>query len=140
MGRHRSVAVGKHVVFFAEDWADFNGLSSGEPPDGFKGFALATSTNPPGCGGTRSSKSGNTHPLTAVPACIAVLVSSSIAKTEGIIAGNSPAIAILKTDSGVAPRKAEDEHRPASDHSRGRGDSDEERVRTGTVLAMLCHA
>lgn len=132
----RNTTVGKSVVFFGEDWDDFNLLSEGEPPDGFKGFALATSTNPPACGGTWSSKSGNTHPPVTVPSYMAVLVSGSITKAEGVISGNIPAIAIVNTDSGLPPRETEDEHRPASDHSHG--NSDDEKIRTATVVAMLC--
>jgi hypothetical protein len=46
------------VTFWGSKWSSLNALSGGAPPASFKGFA-DTTTSPPTCGGTWTTKPGN---------------------------------------------------------------------------------
>lgn len=109
---------GSTVTFWAARWADLNSLSGGTAPASFKGFALQPST--PSCGIAWSTDPGNSAPPPAgpLPQYMAVIVTSSTAKSGSTITGDTPHIVIVKTNSGYAP----DPGHPG----------------TGTVVSQVC--
>jgi hypothetical protein len=115
----RDAVVGQKVTFWGAQWAKQNSLSGGSAPASFKGFADSTSPNPPACGGRWNSDPGDSsHPPASVPSQITVLVASSITKSGSMIFGNSPNLAVIKTDQGYSP--------------------DPGHAGTGTVLSVSC--
>jgi hypothetical protein len=96
-------ATGTAVTFWGAQWWKLNSLSGGGAPASFKGFALNPST--PSCGVNWSTDPGNSAPPPAgpLPPYMAVIVSSSIAKSGSMISGDTPHIVIVKTDPGYAP-------------------------------------
>lgn len=95
----RNAVVGKQVTFWGAQWANSNLLSNGTAPSSFKGFASQTSNSPVTCGGTWTTGPGNSSgPPSSIPAYMAVIVSSSIAKSGSTIAGNTTQIVIIKTN------------------------------------------
>lgn len=111
-------SVGSTVTFWGARWADLNSLSGGTAPASFKGFALQPST--PSCGVAWSTDPGNSSPPPPgpLPGYMAVIVTSSVAKSGSTITGNTPHIVIVKTNSGYAP----DPGHPG----------------TGTVVSQVC--
>jgi hypothetical protein len=100
----RNAVVGQKVTFWGAQWAKQNSLSGGPAPASFKGFADSTSPNPPVCGGTWKSDPGDSSsPPPTVSSQITVLVTSSAAKSGSMILGNSPNLAVIKTDAGYGP-------------------------------------
>jgi len=108
------------VTFWGAQWAKVNALSGGAAPNSFKGFANTLSSNPPQCGGTWSTRPGNSPPPpdAPLPAFMAVLVASSANQSGPTISGNISSIVIVKTNPGYQP----DPGHPG----------------TGTVVAVLC--
>jgi hypothetical protein len=96
-------ATGSAVTFWGAQWAQLNSLSGGPAPASFKGFALNPTT--PSCGVSWSTAPGNSPPPPAgpLPKYMAVIVTSSAAKSGATISGNTPHIVIVKTDPGYAP-------------------------------------
>jgi hypothetical protein len=82
-----------------------NALSGGSAPNSFKGFAATLSSNPPQCGGTWSTRPGNSPPPpdAPLPAFMAVLVASSVNQSGPTISGNISSIVIVKTNPGYRP-------------------------------------
>ncbi|MEY2518651.1 MAG: hypothetical protein QOF24_410 [Verrucomicrobiota bacterium] len=114
-----NAVVGNRVTFWSAEWADFNSLSGGPAPTGFKGFASSTSPNPPICSGAWTSTPGNSSgPPNSVPSLITVIVTSSISKSGPTISGDTRRTAIVLTDPGYGPNPG--------------------RVGTGTVVAVIC--
>jgi hypothetical protein len=98
-----NAVVGAHVTFWGSQWEKANALSGGSAPASFKGFADATSTNPPIAGGTWATDPGNSSgPPSTIPTYMAVLVSSTITKSGSTISGNIPILVIVRTDSGYS--------------------------------------
>jgi hypothetical protein len=115
----KNAVVGKSVTFWGAQWDKVNSLSGGAAPAAFKGFANKTSTTPPSCGATWTTRPGDSSkPPSSVPSFMAVIAASSITKSGATISGNIRAIVIVKTDPGYAP----DPGHPG----------------TGTVVAVLC--
>lgn len=107
------------VTFWAAQWAKLNVLSGGEAPSSFKGFAASLSTTPPTCGGTWTTRPGNSSdPPDEVPSFMAVLVASSIQKSGSTISGDIKRIVVVRTNPGYAPNPGH----PG----------------TGTVIAEVC--
>jgi hypothetical protein len=108
------------VTFWDAQWAKVNALSGGSAPNSFKGFAQTLSSRPPRCGGSWSTRPGNSPPPpdAPLPAFIAVLVASAANQSGPTISGNISAIVIVKTNPGYQP----DPGHPG----------------TGTVVAVLC--
>ena len=112
-------ATGMSVEFWGAQWAKINSLSGGPAPNSFKGFA---ETAPQACGGGWSSDPGNSSgppPSGAIPSYMGVIASSSIGQSGSLIAGDVPAIIVVKTNSGYAPNPGH--------------------AGTGTVVALYCH-
>ncbi len=108
------------VTFWGAQWSNVNALSGGAAPNSFKGFAANLSSRPPQCGGTWSTRPGNSPPPPAapLPAFMAVLVASSVKQSGPTISGNITSIVIVKTNPGYQP----DPGHPG----------------TGTVVEVLC--
>jgi hypothetical protein len=100
----RSAVVGHHVTFWGAQWAKSNTLSGSAAPSAFKGFAEITTPNPPYCGGSWTSGTGNTsNPPATLPSTIRVIVSSSITKSGPVFSGNIPQMAVINVDPGYQP-------------------------------------
>lgn len=112
---------GNAVTFWGAQWATVNSLSGGPAPDAFKGFADQTSTTPAACGGSWSTRPGNSSkPPDTVPSYMAVIASSSIGKSGATISGNISRIVVINTNPGY--------------------DANPGHAGTGTVVAVLpCH-
>jgi len=93
------------VTFWGAQWAKVNALSGGGAPNSFKGFAKTLSSKPPQCGGSWSTRPGNSPPPpdAPLPAFMAVLVASSVKKSGPAISGNVTSIVIVKTNPGYQP-------------------------------------
>jgi hypothetical protein len=104
------------VTFWGAQWAKINVLSGGGAPDAFKGFALDGAT----CGATWSTDPGNSSPppAGALPAYMAVIVTSASSKAGSTIYGNTVAIVVVQTNAGYK--------------------NDPGHAGTGTVVATLC--
>jgi hypothetical protein len=109
-------AVGS-VTFWGAKWSKLNRVTGGEAPDAFKGFALVT---PMTCGSRWTTGPGNSPdpPAGTLPAYMAVLVTSSVAKSGSSISGTTTHIVIVKTDAGYK--------------------NDPGHAGTGTVVATVC--
>jgi hypothetical protein len=114
----KEAAVGTAVTFWGAQWWKLNTLSGGAAPSSFKGFADAPAATQ--CGGTWTSRPGNSTPPPAgpLPAYMAVVVSRTIAKSGPAIAGDVQRIVVVRTDRGYAP--------------------DPGHAGTGTVVAVVC--
>ena len=89
------------VEFWGADWANVNVLTGGPAPDAFKGFAASIST-PPACGGTWTSRPGNSSnpPDPPLPSFMGVFVSTAVTKSGPVIRGDVFKIVVVKTDPG----------------------------------------
>jgi len=106
--------IGEQVTFWGVQWDNLNSLSGGAAPSMFKGYATATSAQPPGPGGVWTSTSGNRSvPPASIPSYMAVMVSSSITKSGSTISGDILRMVVVRTDPGYG------------------------HVGTGTVLAVI---
>ena len=87
------------VTFWGAGWAKLNSLSGGAAPDGFKGFALESSSK---CNVPWSTDPGNSSPPPAgpLPAYMAVIVASSSAKSGSAISGSVVGLVIVQTNAG----------------------------------------
>jgi uncharacterized repeat protein (TIGR01451 family) len=92
-------STGKSVTFWGAQWWKLNSLSGGAGPAAFKGFE--DSPAQPVCGVNWTSRPGNsTPPPAAIPAYMAVIVSSSITKSGATIGGDTLHLVIVRTDPG----------------------------------------
>jgi hypothetical protein len=114
----RDSATGSAVTFWGAQWAQLNSLSGGAAPASFKGYALHPGV--PACGVTWSTDPGNSAapPAGPLPRYMAVIVTSSAAKSGSAISGNTAHIVIVKTNPGYAP--------------------DPGHAGTGTVVSQVC--
>ena len=81
-----------------------NTLSGGAPEPSFKGFADNTTTTPPACGATWTTRPGNSSaPVASVPTYMGVAVASQLTKSGSTISGNIVHIVVVITDPGYAP-------------------------------------
>jgi hypothetical protein len=111
-------ATGSAVTFWGAQWAQLNSLSGGAAPAAFKGFALHPGA--PACGVNWSTGPGDSAPPPAgpLPRYMAVIVTSSAAKSGSVVSGDTAHIVIVKTDPGYAP--------------------DPGHAGTGTVVSQVC--
>jgi len=115
----QEAVVNRSVTFWGSQWGKINSLSGGSAPSSFKGYADTTSATLINCGETWSTSPGNSSaPPNTVPSYMAVIVSSSIAKSGSTISGDSMQIVIIKTNAGYG--------------------SDPGHRGTGTVIGVLC--
>jgi hypothetical protein len=102
VGNLVNLSGGATVNFWGSQWAKNNPMTSGSAPNAFKGFENGTST--PTCGGTWTSKPGNSsNPPATVPQFMGVIVSSSIQKNGSTITGNVKKIIVIQTNPGYGP-------------------------------------
>lgn len=112
------------VTIWADQWSGLNGLSGGNAPASYKGFAATISslptTSPVGtCGTSFVTSPGDSPPPTSgVPSYMGVLVTSKVTKSGSTIRGQFAHIVVVKTKPGYAP--------DPSDHG------------TGTIVATYC--
>jgi hypothetical protein len=108
---------GTDVTFWGAQWWKLNDLSGGSAPASFKGFAEDPATPKCGTGWTTDPGNSTPPPSGALPAYMAVIVSSSISKSGSTISGNTH-IVVVKTNAGYAPNPGH--------------------AGTGTVVAQVC--
>ena len=102
VGNLANLSGGATVNFWGSQWSQNNPMTGGPAPNAFKGFENGTST--PTCGGTWTSKPGNSsNPPATVPAFMGVIVSSSIQKNGSTISGNIKKIIVVQTNPGYGP-------------------------------------
>ena len=108
------------VTYWSATWSTANTLSGGAAPDAFKGFAETLSGEPPACGGTWTTRTGNSSgPPASVPSYMGVLVAGGVSQSGPVISGDGSSILVVKTDAGYGP---------APGHTG-----------TGAVVATYCH-
>lgn len=110
------------LTWWGSEWSSANSFSGGPAPTAMKGFAdgLAPSS-PPACGGTWTSRSGNSPPpivAAGIPSYMGVLVSPSVTKQGATLFGSVAKIVVIKTAAGYAPNPGH--------------------AGTGTVVATYC--
>ena len=89
------------MTFWGAHWSSLNLLTGGDAPASFKGFADATSTTPPACGGTWSSRPGNSSsPVAVLPTYMGTLVSTSIGKSGSTISGKIAGVVVVASGPG----------------------------------------
>ena len=107
------------VTFWGAHWSDLNLLGGGAVSPSFKGFADGASSKPPTCGGTWTSKPGNSSsPVETLPAYMGTVVASSASKTGSTFAGTISKIVVVVTAPGYA--------------------SNPGHAGTGTIIATYC--
>jgi uncharacterized repeat protein (TIGR01451 family) len=112
----RNAILGDTVTFWGAQWAKDNSLSGGPAPNSFKGF---TDTVPASCGGSWTSRPGNSsQPPDTVPLFMAVIASSTVTKSGATITGDIPKIVVVRTNPGYGPSPGH--------------------TGTGTVVAVVC--
>ena len=116
----QNATVGSAVTFWGAQWSKLNMLSGGEAPPSFKGFASATSANPPTCAAKWSTGTGASsgQPAAPLPGYMAVIVSSKVNKSGPTLSGSTEHVVVVKTDLGYA--------------------SDPGHPGRGTVVATIC--
>jgi hypothetical protein len=109
------------LTWWGAQWQKLNTLSGGSAPAAFKGFATALSTTAPSCGNTWTAGPGkSTKPPISAPSYMAVIVASTVTKSQNTISGNTASIVIVKTNPGSANNSG--------------------RAGIGTVVATLCQS
>ena len=110
-------ASGTAVEFWGAPWSTVNSLSGGPAPDSFKGFADNSLQS---CGGSWSTRPGNSSaPPAVLPAYMGVIASSAAGQSGSTISGTGPIIVVVKTNPGYSTNPGH----PG----------------TGTVVAVYCH-
>jgi hypothetical protein len=100
----QSAQVGTDQTFWGAQWATNNLLSGGTAPAAFKGFAESLSSEPPACGVTWTSRTGNSsNPPAVLPSYMGVLVSHGVSQAGNTMAGAGASIVVVKTDAGYSP-------------------------------------
>ena len=93
-----NATVGSTVTFWGAQWWKLNSLSGGSAPASFKGFALCVATD----GRSFTTVPGNSPPPPdgPLPACINVLVASSVQKSGPTISGTVTGSVLVQTNPG----------------------------------------
>ena len=119
VGDGASLGLNQTAYFWGSQWRQNNPMS-GSAPASFEGFgSVASSIETPECGGTWSTRPGDSSdPPAAVPEYMAVIVSSNITKTASGISGDIEQVLLVKTNAGYGS---------APGH-----------VGTGTIVGVLC--
>lgn len=119
LGDGSAPLAGPPVTFWSPQWSTLNSLSSGAAPNAFKGFASTTSSTPPSCGSSWSTRPGNSSgPVETVPSYMGTAVTTSVTQSGATISGPITHIVVVLTAPGYGP------HPGASG--------------TGTVVATYC--
>jgi len=119
VGNLANLSVGATVNFWGSQWSQHNPMSGGPAPNAFKGFEDGTAT--PACGGTWTSRPGNSsNPPSVIPQFMGVIVSSSVTKSGSVISGDVKRIVVVQTNSGYGPSPGH--------------------WGTGQVVAVICNA
>ena len=117
-----SAVPGAAVTFWSAEWHLDNALSAGPAPASFKGFVNGLSVTPPVCGAPWTTRQGGNSvappPAGDIPAYMGVVVSTGVAKSGPVTAGDTARIVVVQTNPGYGP----------SPGHRG----------TGTVVAQYC--
>jgi hypothetical protein len=117
-----SAVPGATVTFWSSEWYLANALSGGPAPASFKGFVNGLSVEPPVCGAPWTTRQGGNSvappPAGDIPAYMGVVVSTGVAKSGAVTAGDTARIVVVQTNPGYAPNPG---------HSG-----------TGTVVAQYC--
>ena len=103
VGDRAARAVGARVNFWGAQWAPNNPTTGGTPPNSFKGFLTG---NPPPCGGTWTSRPGNSSdPPASLPegSLMAIVVSSQVKQNGSVLTGNVAKIVIVEVEPGYGP-------------------------------------
>lgn len=90
------------LTWWGSQWGILNTLSGGPSGSAFKGFAgTVTPSAPPACGGTWTTRPGDSSvPVASVPSYMGVLVSSTVTQSDSTFSGNTPKIVVVKTTPG----------------------------------------
>jgi hypothetical protein len=98
------------VTFWGSSWSGQNALSGGGAPSSFKGFTATLSTNPPVCGGTWTTNTGNSPPPPngPLPSYMGVIVTSSVTKAGSDLHGNIVRIVVVTPNPGYSPGAGHD--------------------------------
>ena len=97
---------GAHVTWWGAEWSQANALSGGAAPASFKGFADVTMPATPACGGTFTTRPGNSSAApdaSVIPAFMGVIVTSEASKSGSTISGPISRIVVVTPDAGYAP-------------------------------------
>jgi hypothetical protein len=93
------------VEFWGAQWAKINHPSGGPAPNAFKGFADTTTTTPPACGATWTTRPGNSSkpPARPLPSDMVIIVASKVTQKGSTISGNIVHLVVVKVNPGYAP-------------------------------------
>ena len=92
------------LTWWSSQWTLLNTVSGGPVTTSFKGFAGdLTPSSPPACGGTWTTRPGNSPPpVGGIPSYMGVLVPSAITASGSTISGNTVKIVVVKTNPGYS--------------------------------------
>jgi hypothetical protein len=92
------------LIWWSSNWSLLNTVSGGPVTTSFKGFAGdLTPSSPPACGGTWTTRPGNSPPPVGdIPSYMGVLVPSTITASGSTISGNTVKIVVVKTNPGYS--------------------------------------
>jgi hypothetical protein len=97
------------VTWWSSSWSSLNSLTGGLADTSFKGFAATLTPTPPTCGGSWTTRPGNSPPpVSGIPAYMGTLVASATTKSGTSISGNITKIVVVKTDAGYSPSPGHD--------------------------------
>jgi hypothetical protein len=112
------------VTWWGAQWYKLNALLSGAtPPSAMKGFGATLNAEPPACGGSYTTLTGNSPPpppASSIPSYMGVVVSSKVTMSGSTVSGDVNSIVVVKTNGGYRP--------------------DPQYPGTGTVVATYCHS
>jgi hypothetical protein len=97
---------GASVTWWGAEWSRANVQSAGGAPASFKGFADVTTPAPPACGGTFTTRPGNSSAAPAasvIPSYMGVITTAAASKSGNTISGPITGIVVVRTDPGYAP-------------------------------------
>ena len=107
------------VEFWGANWSTVNALTGGPAPNAFKGFGNTTA-EPPACGTTWTTRTGNSSgpPAGPLPAFMGTIVASSVGQSGPTISGKTLQIVVVTPNPGY--------------------DTNPGHPGTGTVVATYC--
>ena len=100
----RSAGLSGPITWWSNSWWADNALSGGLAPSQFKGYAIQFSGGTPTCGGTWTTRPGNSpHPPDSVSGTIQVIIAKSVTATGDTITGDIVGFGTVTTDPGYGP-------------------------------------
>ncbi len=96
------------VTFWGSQWADSNGLSGGDAPNSFKGFASQPGTPQVGTSWSTGGGNSSSPPDGPLPSYMGVIVTGSAHKSGSSIDGSTDDIAVVSPGSGYASNPGHD--------------------------------